>query len=116
LLSRAASRTKDECNQATAAAALFAATRGGARALGIDDQTGSLSEGLQADLTVIGLTGVHQQPVRDPVEALIFSSSARDTLLTIVAGNEIYSDGVVKTVDEERLRSELQLVTDIMSA
>ncbi len=84
----------------TAQQTLFAATVGGARALGLDNQIGALADGMQADLTVVSLNGPHQEPVGDPVAALVFSSSGRDVLRTTVAGQEIYRDGWVKGVDE----------------
>ena len=86
---------------------LFAATLGGARALGLDNQIGALTEGMQADITVIDLNGPHQQPVNNPVEALVFSSSGRDVVLTMVAGKEIYRNGQVVTVDESESESRL---------
>jgi len=115
LLSRAVSKEDAECDLATAEAALFSATLGGARALGIGAETGSLAEGLQADVTVIGLDGVHQQPVRDPVQTLIFSSSARDVRLTMVAGQEVYRDGSMKTVDEESIKQPLEQLQNKMA-
>ena len=90
--------------------ALFAATLGGARALGLDDQIGSLTEGLQADLTIVGLDGIHQQPVENPVDTLIFSSSGRDVRMTMVAGQQIFRDGIVTTADEPGLSARLTLV------
>jgi len=93
-----------------AADALFAATLGGARALGRDDQTGSLAAGMQADIAVIGLNGAHQHPAENPAAALVFSSSGRDVLLTLVAGKEIYRDGRVSNVDEAELQSRLETI------
>jgi len=90
--------------------ALYAATLGGARAMGRDDQIGALAPGMQADITVVSLNGTHQQPVRDPAAALVFASSGRDVLLTIVAGKEIYRDGRVSGVDESELRKRLARV------
>lgn len=92
--------------------ALFAATLGGARALGLNHEIGSLQEGKQADLTVVGLDGAHQQPVTNPVDTLIFSSSGRDVRMTMVAGREIFRDGNVTAADEENLRSRLNVVRD----
>lgn len=88
--------------------ALQTATRGGARALGLEAQTGTLVEGAQADMAIISLQGAHQIPLYEPLTALIFSSSGRDVLVTIVAGKEIYREGRVVTVDEERLRERME--------
>ena len=68
---------------------------------------GPLREGGQADLVVVGLDGTHQLPVYDPTTTLIFSSSGRDVQLTIIAGREVYRDGRVTGIDEERLRARM---------
>jgi cytosine/adenosine deaminase-related metal-dependent hydrolase len=68
---------------------------------------GRLAEGAQADLAVISLTGVYQAPSYDPVATLIFASSGRDVILTVVAGREVYRDGRVSNVDEDRLRARM---------
>jgi len=80
--------------------ALFAATLGGARALGLADQVGALKPGMQADIAIVTLAGAHQIPSRNPVDALIFSSSGHDVVLTVVAGKEIYRGQHLTTVDE----------------
>jgi cytosine/adenosine deaminase-related metal-dependent hydrolase len=92
--------------------ALYAATLGGARAMGLDDRIGSLEEGKQADLAVVSLDSHHQQPASSPVDALIFSSSGRDVILTVVAGKEIYRENRLTTVNENDL---LTRVRDIRS-
>ncbi len=89
---------------------LFAATLGGARALGLENQIGALAEGMQADITVVSLNGSHQQPVRNPADALIFSSSGRDVVLTLVAGKEIYRDRHVTSVDESELHTRVERI------
>jgi len=95
-----------------AEAALRTATLGGARALGLESQTGALVEGAQADIAVVALNGTHQAPVYDPCPALVFASSGRDVLMTMVAGRVVFSDGRVRTVDEERLRARLAEIRD----
>jgi cytosine/adenosine deaminase-related metal-dependent hydrolase len=90
--------------------ALFAATMGGARALGLDNHIGALAEGMQADITVVNLGGTHQLPVRSPAEALVFSSSARDVLLTLVGGKEIYREQQLSAVDEAEMRLQIERV------
>ncbi|MDX6271958.1 MAG: aminodeoxyfutalosine deaminase [Acidobacteriota bacterium] len=91
----------------TAEHALADATRGGAHALGYEGRSGTLDAGGEADLAIVKLDGAHQLPVYDPARALIFSSSARDVVLTMVAGREVYRDGRVTNVDEERLRARM---------
>jgi cytosine/adenosine deaminase-related metal-dependent hydrolase len=94
--------------QVTAEQALFAATLGGARALRLAHEIGALAEGMQADIAVVSLNGVHQQPLNNPVDALIFSSTGRDVLLTVVAGKEIYRDGKMNGVNEAELLSRIE--------
>jgi 5-methylthioadenosine/S-adenosylhomocysteine deaminase len=84
----------------SAASALEAATLGSA-----------LKEGSQADLTIVSLTGLHQLPSYDPVATLIFASSGRDVILTMIAGREVFRDGRVAGVDEERLRARMNEIS-----
>ncbi|HEX3282531.1 MAG TPA: amidohydrolase family protein, partial [Pyrinomonadaceae bacterium] len=96
--------------------ALQLATAGGARALGMSEQLGTLQEGMQADFAVVSLAGPHQVPVYDPISALVFSSSARDVVLTVVAGREVYRDGRVTNADEDRLRARMKEIGQKLAA
>ena len=91
--------------------ALETATIGGARCFDLDAEIGQLKEGFQADLTAVALTGVHQIPNFDPVATLIFASSGRDVILTVIAGREVFREGSVAGVDEERLRSRMNEIS-----
>ena len=95
--------------------ALQTATLGGARSLSLESQTGALIEGAQADIVAVALDGAHQIPLYDPKPALIFASSGRDVLMTMVAGRVVFSEGRVQTVDEERLRARLEEIRDELS-
>ena len=77
----------------TASEALEATTLGGARAMGLDHLIGSLEPGKQADIAVVSLDHLAQQPVNDIYAALVFSSNARDVRMTMVAGREVYHRG-----------------------
>lgn len=87
--------------------ALSTATVGGARCLGLEGSTGELTVGAEADFAVLSLNGAPQVPSYDPVVTAIFSSSGRDVVLTVVAGKEVYRDGRVVDVDEERMRARM---------
>ena len=99
-----------------AAGILQTATLGSASALGLQGQIGELREGLQADFAVVALNGPHQVPSYDPTSTLIFTSSGRDVILTVVAGREVYRDGRVTTVDEDRLRARMEEVASKLGA
>lgn len=73
---------------------------------------GELREDAPADLIAVSLTGVHQTPSYDPVATLIFASSGRDVILTVIAGREVYRDGRVTTVDEDRLRGRITEISE----
>jgi cytosine/adenosine deaminase-related metal-dependent hydrolase len=83
------------------------ATIEGGRCLGFEGGIGKLIENYQADLAIVSLSGSHQIPVYDPLTTLLFSSSGRDVLLTIIAGREVYRDRRITTIDEERLRARM---------
>jgi cytosine/adenosine deaminase-related metal-dependent hydrolase len=108
LASRAAGETLEGGRMLGASDALRLATRGGAEVLGLAAHTGALAEGLAADLAVVRLDAPHQRPSYDPAAALVFASGARDVILTVVAGRELYRDGRVNTLDESDLRTRIE--------
>lgn len=108
LLARSETAASRSPRLITADEVLQTATLGGARVLSLEGQVGELRAGLQADFAVVSLDGAHQVPSYDPATTLIFSSSASDVRLTVVAGKEIYRDGELTTVDEERLRARMR--------
>lgn len=87
---------------------LAVATSGGAKALRLEQDTGTLRVGAEADFCAVGLTGAHQLPINDQVAALVMASSGRDVRLTVVAGQEIYYNGRMLTVDENYWHARLQ--------
>ena len=82
---------------------LEAATLGGAKALDLDAAIGSLEPGKQADIAIISLSNVAQQPINDIHAALVYSSNARDVVMTMVAGDEICNNRGPTRVDEAEI-------------
>ena len=78
----------------TAKDVLEAATIGGAKALAMDTEIGSLEPGKQADIAVVSLTHAAQQPVNEIYAALVFSSSGRDVVKTFVAGSKVWQRSI----------------------
>ncbi len=88
----------------TAKEILETATLGGAKSLGLEREIGSLEAGKRADLIVVSLENIAQQPVHDVCSAILFASNARDVRLTMVAGEELYRDGAALKVDETEIK------------
>jgi len=72
---------------------VYLATYGGAQALGLEKQIGSLEAGKEADIIVVDVSHSHQQPLADPYSALVFTANQEDVRLTMVAGKILYQDG-----------------------
>ena len=77
----------------SANSALELATLGSARALGLEDETGSLAAGKRADLAVVSLAGSPFLPWEEPITAVVFGGSPDRVLLTLVAGEVRYEEG-----------------------
>lgn len=88
---------------APAPALLHMATLGGARALGLDDDIGSLVPGKAADLVALDLSAPHCQPVYDPISQLIYAAG-RDAVSDVwVAGRQLLRDGRFTALDVDAI-------------
>ena len=76
----------------TARDALWMATREGARALGLEDEIGSIEAGKRADLILVDRDRAHLAPDADPWSSLVYAARGTDVRLTMVDG-EILVDG-----------------------
>ena len=89
-----------------AAQVLELATLGGARALGLEHEIGSIEPGKCADLIALDLDGPHAQPGdADLVSRIVYSARAADVRHVIVAGRVVVRDGELKTGDLGEIRS-----------
>jgi 5-methylthioadenosine/S-adenosylhomocysteine deaminase len=90
-----------------AGAALRMATTDGARALGLDDHIGTLTDGKLADLIVIDLNRPHLTPLYDPTSHLVYSARGSDVRHVFVNGRQVVQDGHMTTIDEEQLKTKV---------
>ncbi|MEL7312290.1 MAG: TRZ/ATZ family hydrolase [Pseudomonadota bacterium] len=88
-----------------AATLLEMATINGAKALGIDDQTGSLVVGKWADVACVNLDRPHCMPVHDPVATMIYAANRTDVTDTWVAGVPVLDNRQFTTLDAERIHA-----------
>lgn len=73
-----------------AAEMLELATIGGARALKMDDEIGSLEIGKRADIIAVDLSSAHQSPDVNPMSTVVNTCSVSDILMTMVDGVMLY--------------------------
>jgi cytosine/adenosine deaminase-related metal-dependent hydrolase len=79
------------------------ATIDGARALGLDDETGSLEVGKKADLAIVRIDGVHAEPGGDVFSKLVYACGARDVVDVMVDGELLVRRGELIRTDAARV-------------
>jgi 5-methylthioadenosine/S-adenosylhomocysteine deaminase len=79
------------------------ATLHGARALGLEDEIGSLEPGKRADMVLFDLDLPEWRPLLDPVSTLVYSASAASVRTVLVDGRVLLDDRRVTTVDEREV-------------
>ncbi|MGB6847805.1 MAG: amidohydrolase, partial [Thermoanaerobaculia bacterium] len=89
--------------------ALEIATIGGARALHMADITGSLEPGKRADITIVEVDGVHNQPHfnnnPDAVYSrIVYAAKASDVIHVLCNGRWLMRDRILLTVDEKETK------------
>jgi 5-methylthioadenosine/S-adenosylhomocysteine deaminase len=100
----------------TAAELLRMLTLDGARALGLDAQTGTLEVGKDADMCAVRIDAPHTLPLHDPAAALLFSTRGSDVILTVARGQVLYRDGHFFTLEPGPLRDRLRMSAARMRA
>ena len=89
--------------------ALRIATIGGAIALGLEKQIGSLEAGKQADVAIVNLRSLHSSPYRDPVSALVYSAQTSDVQSVVIDGQVVMKDRELLTMDERAVIEDASL-------
>jgi cytosine/adenosine deaminase-related metal-dependent hydrolase len=92
----------------SAAQTIRLATVNGARALGQENELGTLEVGKKADFILIGSENVHTHPKINPISNLVYSSTGHDVSMVVIDGKVIVENGVVLTMDKERILREAE--------
>ena len=83
----------EDAGALSASDALELGTLGGARALGLADEVGSLVPGKRADLAVVLLAGTPYVPWEDPAAAVVYGGGSTRIMATLVDGEVRYERG-----------------------
>jgi cytosine/adenosine deaminase-related metal-dependent hydrolase len=84
------------------------ATMGGARAMGMESEVGSVEVGKRADLVFIDLKKPHLIPYRDIISNVVYSAMGSDVDSVMVDGKLLLRGGKALTLDEEKIMGEAQ--------
>jgi 5-methylthioadenosine/S-adenosylhomocysteine deaminase len=79
------------------------ATLNGARALGLEQQIGSIQKGKQADLVAVDLMTLESQPIYNPISQLVYTTSRQQVSHVWIAGKSVLQDRELKTLNESDL-------------
>ena len=94
----------------TAEQAVEMATISGAAALWMDDETGSLEHGKQADLVVFGTADFDWRPLHNPVANLVYGVTGHSVDTVLVGGDVLLDHKKLTRVDEDELREQVEQI------
>jgi 5-methylthioadenosine/S-adenosylhomocysteine deaminase len=82
-----------------AATALRMATLNGAKALGLENEIGSLEPGKSADLAALDMGDIETQPLFDPISDLVYAASRHQVTDVWVAGRRLLHSRQLTSLD-----------------
>ncbi len=92
----------------TAEEVMEMATIGGARAVGLESEIGSLETGKKADLIVIDADSAALTPFHNAASALVYSALGNEISTVMIDGRLVMRDGAVLTMNEASVRAAAQ--------
>lgn len=91
----------DDASACSAEEVLAMATINAAKALGWDQQIGSLEVGKQADIAAFDLSDLEAAPLYNPISWLVYAASGREVSHLWVAGRALLQDRELTTLDQK---------------
>jgi 5-methylthioadenosine/S-adenosylhomocysteine deaminase len=79
------------------------ATMGGARALGMEKEIGSLEPGKRADVIAVRLDRPNAVPVYDAVSQMVYALKAADVRDVMVNGRPVVRDAKILTLNQAEI-------------
>ncbi|MBI4853269.1 MAG: amidohydrolase [Acidobacteria bacterium] len=88
--------------------ALEMATIGGAKAIHLEKEIGSLEVGKRADLILVNLEKTHHQPLYNLYSSLAYTTKGSDVETTIINGKIVMQNGKVLTLNEAEINQKIK--------
>jgi 5-methylthioadenosine/S-adenosylhomocysteine deaminase len=85
------------------------ATIGGAKALGLDSTCGTIEVGKRADLILVDMNTIHNQPVNDIFSQIVHCAKASDVQTVIVNGEMLMRDRELTQLDAKKILADAKV-------
>jgi 5-methylthioadenosine/S-adenosylhomocysteine deaminase len=81
------------------------ATKGGAEAMGMKDEIGSIEPGKRADIIILDIDHAHAAPTENVnlISRIVYEAKAADVETTIVDGRILMHERKLTSIDEEEV-------------
>lgn len=86
------------------------ATLGGATALRMQDQVGSLETGKQADIVVFDTDNFDLRPLHNPVANIVYGSTGHSVDTVLIGGEIMLRHKQLTSLDEQELRRGVEAI------
>jgi 5-methylthioadenosine/S-adenosylhomocysteine deaminase len=83
---------------------------GGATALRMQDQVGSLEPGKQADIVVFDTANFDLRPLHNPVANIVYGSTGHSVDTVLIGGEVVLRHKQLTSLDEAELRSQVEAI------
>jgi 5-methylthioadenosine/S-adenosylhomocysteine deaminase len=91
--------------------AIKMATSNGAKAIGFEKEVGVIKKGMKADIIIIDTAKAHLTPINNPLSALVYSAQGSDVDTVLIDGEILMENRILKTIDEELVRSKVNEIS-----
>ena len=92
------------------------ATLAGAKAIGREDQLGSIEPNKLADIVLVDLKRPHSMPVHDIVSNLVFAANGSNVDTVLIGGKKVLENGQILGIDEAAVLDKAQERADRVRA
>jgi cytosine/adenosine deaminase-related metal-dependent hydrolase len=89
------------------------ATLGGAEALGLERQVGSIEPGKRADLVLYDLDTPEWRPLLNPVNNFVYAASGASVRTVLIDGRVVLDEGRLTTLDERALYERVERLSRV---
>lgn len=94
-----------------AATVLKMATIEGARAIGLEQMTGSIEIGKEADIIVLNTAQPHLVPMYNPVSQIVYAARGSDVRHVLVSGNVLVKNRELQTINIDQVMKEIAFLS-----